>query len=113
MIEQLELDWCQAHINRDNGIKVAVLNADSHSEKWSEDALFWLKQYIKSHDRPFQAEEVRVFAHSNGLKPPPSARAWGGVILKAASLDLIKKIDIKATSGTTAHSCFASVWEKT
>jgi hypothetical protein len=109
---QIELDWCGAKTNRDNGIKVSELNAESKYSGWSEYAIFWLKRFIENNPGEFQAEQFRVFALGLGLERPPSDRAFGGVMLRAARLGLIVKVGLKATSGVTAHQANAGLWQK-
>jgi hypothetical protein len=112
MQQQIELDFCGARINRDNGIKVSLLNAEAHVLGWGDRAFDYLKIFIKRHPEPFQTEQVRLFAKSCGFPDAPSARAWGGVMLRAARLNLIQKINIAPTSNPTAHHANAVVWRR-
>jgi len=109
-VEQLNLkDEKQGDILRDKGIKKAIGNAENHAPGWQETALDYLVKYP---DNVFQAEEVRKFAHENGLEKPPSARSWGSVIVEAKKRGLIKFVGYKNTSNPRSHSTPAAVWVK-
>lgn len=113
MNNQSVLDFSQAKINRDNGITVSELNANSVWKNWSDDATIILKHFIDYCPGEFQAEEVRKYAtRFFNLPEPPSARAWGGVIFRAAKAGIIKRVGIAPTSNPSAHCANASVWVK-
>ena len=67
---------------RDKGIKKALDNANNTHDKWSDKAYDFLLKYIK-YQNQFMTEDVRV-ASEKAIPKPPSNRAWGSVILKAA-----------------------------
>jgi hypothetical protein len=91
-----------------DGMAKAVKNADSVDLKWSEKAMSALCRFISLHKGPFQAEDVRRFAVS--VPHPPSLRAWGSVIVKAARLGLIEAVGYETVSNPLAHSTPARVW---
>ena len=93
---------------RDRGIKVALDNADSTHDKWSDKAYNFLKNYIKSH-REFMAEDVRV-ASEEEVPTPPSKRAWGGIVLRASNAGLIRRIGFSNVKNLKAHRTPATVW---
>lgn len=106
----LALDRAASEKNRDQGIDRALENAELHHPAWSDLALDYLKRYP---GKQFMAEEVRVWAHKNGLAEPPHARAWGGVIVKAKKLGLIEHCGYGNVSNPKAHRTPASVWRMT
>lgn len=92
------------------GIARAIDNAEKAAPGWTSEALSFVREYARLH-AVFMAEEVRAFAHGQGLPLPPSARAWGGVIIKAAKSGLLKKVGTGTVSNARAHKCFASRWQ--
>jgi len=94
---------------RNKGIQKAINHADEIIPNWSDSAFNYLKKYIKSH-KQFMAEDVRI-ASRKFIPEPPSARAWGGVIIRANKLGLIKHIGYKNVSNEKAHRTPASVWK--
>jgi len=97
---------------RDAGIKRAVDHADKKNADWSKKAYSFLKEFIYLYDADFMGEDVRT--SSAGIVPvPPSKRAWGSVILKAAKDGLIEKIGYQVTTNPKAHRAIATVWKRT
>lgn len=90
---QTELDWNayrQGHINRDNGMRVAILNTDSKIEHWSDYARILFNKFLEQYpDREFIAEEVREFATYHGLGDPPNNKSWGWIVFEASRKGLI------------------------
>lgn len=105
---QEELNFNKAAAWRDNGIAVAELNAESHIPNWADMAFDALNQFIQGRSDEFMAEEVRTWA--TWVPEPPSARAWGSVILKAARRGIIRSVGIRKTRNPSAHCANASVW---
>lgn len=93
---------------RDIGMQTA---ADHASEAWNEKAYEYLKKYLKINRDKFMTEFFRQWAESNGLHPPPTARAYGSIISKAAKKELIKHCGYSRTSNYKAHKTPASVWQ--
>lgn len=95
---------------RDKGIERAITHANQIDIGWSEKAFSFLIQYLQT-AAEFMVEDVRKA--SEGIVPaPPSLRAWGGVIRRAAFAGLIKKIGFKNVINAKAHCTPASVWAK-
>ena len=95
---------------RDAGIKTAVEHADAvqPEPKWSDLAYSFLEQYIQTRQK-FMTEEVR--AASEGIVPePPSLRAWGGIVVRAANRGLIEKAGYQEVQNPKAHRTPSSVW---
>lgn len=95
---------------KQGGMTVAIAHADMFNEHWSDDAFDILKQFLMQHIGNFMTEEVREFADSQGLPKPPSLRAWGSIIAKAAKLNLIVCVGFKKVRNPRAHRANASVW---
>lgn len=110
-MKQLELDFTQSGINRNNGIEVSAMNAEAKHPGWTDEALKWLVAFMARKDK-FMAEEVRVFAEENGFNHPEHKRAWGGVMLKAARRGMIRRFDYGQTSNPKAHRANATIWER-
>ena len=89
------------------GIKTAENHANAVHDNWSEVALKYLKKYIKKHDR-FMAEDVRN-ASKKYVPEPPSGRAWGGIMVKAHNLGLIRHVGYSNVKNEKAHRTPASV----
>lgn len=109
---QLELDFAAAEKNKINGMIVSELNAEAHCEGWASEALFWLGCFLKERSTPFMTEEVREYAHLNGLPDPKNNRAWGGIIARARGMRWIKFVTLGRTSNPKAHRANAAVWQR-
>jgi len=108
-MEQLELDNFKSEQNKQVGINKAIDSAELKQLSWKDEALKYLRQYP---DKSFMAEDVRVWAHRHGLIKPPSARAWGGIIQRAARLKIIRQTGFGFVNNPNAHRTPAAVWEK-
>jgi hypothetical protein len=106
------LDIKQGRVDRDNGIKAAVDHADRVSEGWSDKAYQFLLKFLNNHNGPFMAEEIRSAAALMDFELPPSARAWGAVVLKAAKAGIIERVGIQKVKNKTAHCANATVWQQ-
>ena len=93
---------------RDKGIKKALDNANNTHDKWSDKAYDFLLKYIK-YQNQFMTEDVRV-ASEKAIPKPPSNRAWGSVILKAAKSGLINRVGFANVKNAKAHKTPAYVW---
>lgn len=93
---------------RDDGMCVALENAESHSKNWVDDAYGFLLEFIKT-NKEFLAEDVRV--SSIGIVPePPSKRAWGAVFGKAHRNNVISRIGYSHVKNPKAHRTPATLW---
>jgi len=109
----IQLDILQAIEEKDKGIKAAEEHANTVVPDWSERAMDKLKEFLKIHSQPFQAEEVRSYAAIDDDFPfPPHERAWGSIMKRAAVQGLIKKIGLAATKNVKAHCANSTVWQK-
>jgi hypothetical protein len=94
---------------RDAGMTQAVEHANDASEGWSARALRYVEIFARRRIE-FRAEQVREYAEQKGLESPPSKRAWGAVISKAARRKLIHKVRFEPCENPKAHSCNVVVW---
>lgn len=101
---------------RDAGIQQAIDHAEEVEPGWKDQAYEHLERYINDYlprlrlDE-FMAEEARLWSHEQGLSRPPTARAWGGVFLKASKRGLIQKIGTRTVKNPAAHCANAAVWK--
>lgn len=97
-----------------NGYDLAQIGAQSalkHAgNNWADEAFKSLCHYAASHDT-FLTDDVRTFAHSNGLPMPPDNRAWGGVVSKAAHMDLIERVGYAPVKSSSGHARPMSLWK--
>ena len=95
---------------RDEGIRIASDNSESHHPKWNELAFDELRRLVEQLEPyPFMAEEIRMIAN---VPIPPSKRAWGAVFLRAAKEGLIRRVGYRETSNPLAHRTPATLWSK-
>ena len=90
---------------RDAGINQAL---DHAGENWPERAYAFLLDYLRDHPT-FMAEDVRTASHGV-IQEPPSQRAWGGVIVRAARAGHIQRSGYRQVKNTKAHCTPAAVW---
>lgn len=96
---------------RDAGMQLAIDHAEIKEPKWAEKAYQYLLGYLKF-NKNFMTEEFRDYALKTGFTMPPHARAWGGVVNRAARESIIIKVDIQAVKNPKAHCANAAVWER-
>lgn len=92
---------------RDAGIARAIESAENTTPNWSGKAYKFLLEYIKT-NKVFMTEDVRL---ASNIPPPPSERAWGGIIVKAVKEGLIKRKGFRNVKNAKAHCTPASLWE--
>jgi hypothetical protein len=107
------LDIKEGRKLRDLGIEKAVMHAEQETAQWSEKAYeFLVNKFLMNHNGTFMAEEVRSAAAMLDFPLPPSARAWGGVIARAAHNKIIEKCGITKVKNKKAHCANAAVWRQ-
>jgi len=98
---------------RDQGINQAIEHANEVHQEWSEMAFDYLKKFlIKQGGEPFLTEELRISAYENRIPMPPSDRAWGGIVVRAAKSGLIARVGFRNVNNHKAHCTPASLWKK-
>lgn len=105
---QMSLDLYKGRELRDNGIDVALSNAERKNENWGVIAYNFLLEYIKS-NKQFLAEDVRI-ASNEVVPEPPSNRAWGAIFVQAKKNRLIKKLGYSEVKNPKAHRTPATLW---
>lgn len=105
---------------RDRGIARAEEHAETLYEAWNNKAFKALESYLVEVfparvGGPFTCEEFRAWCQGNRqeLAEPPSLRAFGGIILRAAKKGLIHKIGYIKVKNPRAHMATAMMWAKT
>lgn len=92
----------------EQGMARAIAHAEAIEPMWSDTAYQFLLKFAATGNE-FMAEDVR--AASQGIvPPPPSMRAWGGIIRRAAKAGLITRIGYKSVINPKAHCALCSVW---
>lgn len=97
---------------RDAGMKQAQETTEAAIPYWMDNAMTMLREYLKQAPERFQGENFREWSLSHGLPKPVHLRAFGGVMVKASKLGLIKKIGVEPVETSTNHRAFSVVWTK-
>jgi len=95
---------------RDAGIAQAIDHADQYSAGWRQEVYEKLLLFLETRSEPFLAEEFREFAEANGIESPPSLRAYGAIIVRAAKEEKIRKVGYSQVTNARAHRANCSVW---
>lgn len=99
---------------KERGMERATNHANQVSSGWSERAYVMLRHFFRTlerrTDKSFMGEDFRLFAYARGLEVPPSERAFGGVIAKAAKAGLITSAGTAKVKNPKAHQANAAVW---
>ncbi len=94
----------------DAGMQTAVEHADDIEPGWSERAVEHVREF--AHIRhEFLGEDVRVWAHKQGLPYPPKACAWGAVMVRASKDRIIARAGYRTTRIPPQHAKPAVLWE--
>jgi hypothetical protein len=108
-MKQVEIDFSQriteAHI------QIAEDHANAVHPNWSESAFEYLKVYLSHTRSQFMVEDFREAAQQV-IPTPPSLRAYGAVILKAAKAGLVRKVGYGKVRNIRAHRTPATLWQK-
>ncbi len=110
--EQLTIPFTAESL-RDTGMQMALESADKKHESWADQCYRALIEYLTINKKPFMCEYFREWCERKRKVPePPSKRAYGAIISKAAKAGLIKHMGYSETSNYKAHKTPASVWQK-
>lgn len=94
---------------KEAGMNLAIENANSKINGWSEKAYTFLQSFIRN-NQTFLTEDLRE--HSKGIiEEPPSLRAWGGIVSRASKNGLIKRIGFENVKNVKAHCTPATLWQ--
>jgi len=80
----------------DSAMQAVTAKADKLIEGWSDDALGFLKLYLKWVPGQFIAEDFAQFAFAHGLEESHDGRSMGSVMKQAAKSGLIRRVGYKA-----------------
>lgn len=105
----LLLDLEEGKKLRDIGIDKVCFHAENVNNGWNEKALQFIEKYPLN---KFMTEDIRDYAYQKGLERPPSERAWGGVMRKAAKMGWIRCVGYQKVNNANAHRTPAAVWKR-
>ena len=91
MTEQLTIEHEIARRQAERGMHRALERAADGLPEWPELAYWFLRAYAGRHERFAGWMVVRAAAASPDFPSPPNAKAWGGVIQRAAREGLIAR----------------------
>jgi hypothetical protein len=97
---------------RDAGIALSKETADKKQGGWSERTYELFLEYLEIKKGGFLGEDFRGWASKRGNPEPPSLRAYGHVLVRAAKEGLIYKIGYERTSNPKAHKTPSTLWIK-
>lgn len=92
-----------------DGMERALDHADEATPGWSDQAVERVRQFAHIRSE-FLGEDVRVWAHAQGLPLPPVACAWGAVMVRAAREGIIERDGYATTRIPPQHSKPAVRW---
>lgn len=96
---------------RDAGMKLAEESANEKVPEWSDACYALILHYVIITSAPFLAEDFRAWV-DNKIAQPPSKRAYGGIMMRAANEKVIRKVGYGKTTNPKAHSTPATRWIK-
>lgn len=103
-----QLDMFASAQARNEGMAIASDHAEACYNGWNDVAYNFLVSFLSTRST-FMTEDVREA--SDGIVPnPPSNRAWGSVVVRAAKNGLIERIGYGEVSNKKAHCTPASIW---
>ena len=91
------------------GAQRALDHAEAVIPSWGDQALSFFQRYAQNNPA-FLTEDVRVWAHQNGLDLPPEPRAWGQIPKMAVKLGIVIADGYAATQHKPAHSKAMRLW---
>ena len=95
---------------RDIGMHQASSHAEKICEAWNEKAYRLLVKFISCNNE-FTCEQFRSWAE-NQIETPPSLRAYGGIINRAAHNQLIEQDGTVKVTNPKAHRANAALWRR-
>ncbi len=112
--EQITIDFnvSQAEAYKEDGMRRALLSAESKNPDWAAQALDMLRRFIASHSDPFMVEDVRAFAYREGLPHPDRDQAWGAIVVRAAKMGIIVNVGVAVAKDPTRHRGYTALWQR-
>lgn len=87
----------------DEGAQAAADHAERETVDWKKRALKAFEDYARNNTE-FLTEDVRVWAHQNGLPGAPDGRAWGHVSKQAVKERFVEVSGYRNTRIKPAHA---------
>lgn len=110
MSQQLTLDHAMARAAADDGMRRALLHAESECKDWGDLAFRFLTLFCRRH-RYFISEDVSAESKKYGLLQPPTDRAWGAVYRRAIKEEMI--VQDGAGRSARRHHSICPRWRST
>lgn len=92
---------------RIEGMRRAVEHANRVEPEWSDTALRFLNWYAQGAGKSFLVEEVVMKANQYSMAKPPTTKAWGAVVRKAAKQGWLVKDGFAIGQG---NCCAKILW---
>lgn len=111
----MQIELFTGHDLAIQGMQTAVDNANRVHPDWSDMAYNYMHAWLQTvpSGYRFMTEDARIRSEILGtIPPPPSKRAWGAIILKAARAGLIRKAGYQQVKNKNAHCANATLWQK-
>lgn len=103
----------EGQVLKEEGMQQAIDHAEQETPNWSDLALDKVREFVDEYPHlEFMAEDVREWAHHQGLPDPPSKLAWGGLMVRASHKGIIIKVRIGQVKNPKAHGANANVWRR-
>lgn len=93
----------------ERGAGLALMKAGREHKDWAERAFGFVKEFSTIR-KQFSAEQLRAWAHRNGLPVPKEPRAWGGVMKRAAREMIVEHIGWTTSQNASRHNGIVSIW---
>lgn len=94
------------------GIDRAVTHADMVTPGWSQNALEFIRLHVsRNRGKRFTGYELVQASIAYGLDQPPSPKAWGSPIQRAARLGLLVKRGTVPDPNPDRHGSDVPLWE--
>lgn len=106
-LSQFAIDF--ASTRRDLGIARSERSA---GDAWQDRAIGYVKEWIARGNRgAFLCEDVRCFAESRGFEAPPTKKAWGAVVQRAARENIIRRAPCRYLPANSSNRSPKCAWE--
>jgi hypothetical protein len=93
----------------EQGMSRALAHVEAIDDGWGERAYQFVRGFAALRTQ-FRTEEVRSYAEQRGLSSPSAARAWDGIIEKAARAGIIERIGFTTCENVKADRNNVSCW---
>lgn len=102
-------DRAAAEARRDAGI---ARSSDNAGAEWRERAIGYVREWVARGNRgAFLCEDVRSFAESRGFEAPPTKKAWGAVVQRAARENIIRRAPCQYLLANSSNRSPKCAWE--